>query len=92
VTSTTIAEALRDALREEMTIDDRVFCLGEDIGISGGWGGAFTVTLGLEKLFRDRIIDTPLMGSCSVPLSCSSYFVAQSAAVESAVRPTPVAP
>ena len=56
----TIAEALREGLREEMARDDRVFCLGEDIGIRGGWGGAFTVTLGLEKDFRDRIIDTPM--------------------------------
>jgi len=56
----TIAEALREGLREEMARDERVFCIGEDIGIPGGWGGAFTVTLGLEKDFRDRIIDTPI--------------------------------
>ena len=56
----TIAEALREGLREEMARDQRVFCMGEDIGIRGGWGGAFTVTLGLEKDFRDRIIDTPM--------------------------------
>jgi len=56
----TIAEALRQGLREEMARDERVFCIGEDIGIPGGWGGAFTVTLGLEKQFRDRIIDTPI--------------------------------
>jgi len=56
----TIAEALREGLREEMARDDRVFCMGEDIGIRGGWGGAFTVTLGLEKDFRDRILDTPM--------------------------------
>jgi pyruvate dehydrogenase E1 component beta subunit len=43
-----------------MARDERVFCIGEDIGIRGGWGGAFTVTLGLEKDFRDRIIDTPI--------------------------------
>ena len=43
-----------------MARDERVFCLGEDIGIPGGWGGAFTVTLGLEKDFRERIIDTPI--------------------------------
>ena len=55
-----IAEALRDGLREEMTRDERVFCIGEDIGVPGGWGGAFTVTLGLEEDFRDRIIDTPI--------------------------------
>ncbi|MBZ5562863.1 MAG: alpha-ketoacid dehydrogenase subunit beta, partial [Acidobacteriia bacterium] len=56
----TIAEALREGIREEMARDERVFCMGEDIGIRGGWGGAFTVTLGLEKDFRDRIIDTPM--------------------------------
>ena len=56
----TIAEALRRGLREEMTRDERVFCIGEDIGVRGGFGGAFTVTLGLEKDFRDRIIDTPI--------------------------------
>jgi len=56
----TIAEALREGLREEMARDERVFCIGEDIGIPGGWGGAFTVTLGLEEDFPDRIVDTPI--------------------------------
>ena len=53
----TIAEALREAIAEEMRRDERVFCIGEDIGVDGGFGGAFTVTLGLEKEFgHDRII------------------------------------
>ena len=44
-----------------MRRDERVFCIGEDIGVDGGFGGAFTVTLGLEKEFgHDRIIDTPI--------------------------------
>ncbi len=55
-----IAEALRKAINEEMERDIDVFHIGEDIGIEGGFGGAFTVTLGLEKNFRDRIIDTPI--------------------------------
>jgi pyruvate dehydrogenase E1 component beta subunit len=55
-----IAEALREAIAEEMRRDDRVFCIGEDIGIPGGWGGAFTVTLGLEKEFPDRMVNTPI--------------------------------
>ena len=55
-----VAEALRSGIAEEMERDERVFCMGEDIGIPGGWGGAFTVTLGLEKKYRDRIIDTPI--------------------------------
>ena len=55
-----IAEALREAIAEEMERDPRVFCLGEDIAVPGGWGGAFTVTLGLEKRFPDRMINTPI--------------------------------
>ena len=55
-----IAEALREAIVEEMRRDPRVFCIGEDIGIPGGWGGAFTVTLGLEKEFGDRMVNTPI--------------------------------
>ena len=57
----TIAEALRQAIREEMRRDPRVFCIGEDIGIEGGFGGAFTVTLGLSEEFgHERILDTPI--------------------------------
>ncbi len=56
-----IAESLRQAIREEMARDERVFCIGEDIGIEGGFGGAFTVTLGLSEEFgHDRILDTPI--------------------------------
>ncbi len=55
-----IAEALRDGIAEEMDRDAAVFCMGEDIAVPGGWGGAFTVTLGLEKRFPDRMLDTPI--------------------------------
>jgi len=55
-----IAEALREGIAEEMRRDPRVFCIGEDIGIPGGWGGAFTVTYGLEKEFASRMINTPI--------------------------------
>jgi pyruvate dehydrogenase E1 component beta subunit len=44
-----------------MRRDSRVFCVGEDIGIEGGFGGAFTVTLGLSEEFgHERILDTPI--------------------------------
>lgn len=57
----TIVEALREALREEMRRDERVILLGEDIGIKGGFGGAFTVTLGLSDEFGShRVLDTPI--------------------------------
>jgi pyruvate dehydrogenase E1 component beta subunit len=55
-----IAEALREGIAEEMRRDPKVFCIGEDIGIPGGWGGAFTVTYGLEKEFASRMVNTPI--------------------------------
>jgi pyruvate dehydrogenase E1 component beta subunit len=67
-----IAEALREAIRGEMQRDRNVFCLGEDIGIPGGFGGAFTVTLGLEQEFRERIIDTPISETGIFGLACGA--------------------
>lgn len=56
-----IAEALREGIEEEMAADDRLLLLGEDIGVPGGWGGAFGVYAGLAERFgRDRVIDTPI--------------------------------
>src|SRR3954464_3753687 len=55
-----IAESLREGIAEEMDRDPTVFCMGEDIAVPGGWGGAFTVTLGLERRFPDRMLDTPI--------------------------------
>ena len=56
-----MAEALRDAMRIAMRADPSVFLLGEDIGVPGGFGGGFTVTLGLSDEFgHERVIDTPI--------------------------------
>ncbi len=54
----TYADAIREALSEEMRADPTVFLLGEDIGI---YGGAFGVTKGLVQEFgEERVRDTPL--------------------------------
>ncbi|MCL4416960.1 MAG: alpha-ketoacid dehydrogenase subunit beta, partial [Actinobacteria bacterium] len=54
----TYAEALNEAIKEEMKRDPKVFCLGEDIGPHGG---TFQVTRGLFDIFgKDRIINTPI--------------------------------
>lgn len=54
----TYLEAVREALRQEMQRDERVFILGEDVGV---YGGAFGVTLGLVDEFgEERVIDTPI--------------------------------
>ena len=57
----TVAEALRDAMSLAMEQDPTVFLIGEDIGIEGGFGGGFTVTLGLSAKFgHERVVDTPI--------------------------------
>src|SRR5262249_22245508 len=57
----TMAEALRDALAVALRADPAVFLLGEDLGVPGGFGGGFTVTLGLAEEFgHDRVMDTPI--------------------------------
>jgi 2-oxoisovalerate dehydrogenase E1 component beta subunit len=54
----TYLEAIRQALFDEMARDERVFVLGEDVGV---YGGAFKVTEGLQERFGDqRVIDTPI--------------------------------
>ena len=54
----TVREALRDAMAEEMRIDDRVFIMGEEVA---EYQGAYKVTQGLLDEFSDkRVIDTPI--------------------------------
>ena len=55
---TTVREALRDAMAEEMRSDDRVFVMGEEVA---QYQGAYKVTQGLLEEFGDRrVIDTPI--------------------------------
>jgi pyruvate dehydrogenase E1 component beta subunit len=57
----TMVQALNLALQQEMTKDDRVVILGEDVGLDGG---VFRVTDGLIQQFGpERVIDTPLAES-----------------------------
>src|SRR5713101_8240701 len=57
----TYLEAISQALDEEMTRDERVFLMGEDIG---AYGGAFKITEGfLQKYGEWRVLDTPLAES-----------------------------
>jgi pyruvate/2-oxoglutarate/acetoin dehydrogenase E1 component len=51
----TVAEAIREALTEEMERNPEVFVFGEDVG---AFGGCFGVTTGLYDKFPDRVIDT----------------------------------
>ncbi len=57
-TSTTVREALRDAMAEEMRADENVFLMGEEVG---QYQGAYKVSQGLLDEFGEmRVIDTPI--------------------------------
>ena len=56
--STTVREALRDAMAEEMREDERVFVMGEEVA---EYQGAYKVTQGLLQEFGPRrVVDTPI--------------------------------
>jgi 2-oxoisovalerate dehydrogenase E1 component beta subunit len=66
-------DAINEALTQEMTKDERVFILGEDIGVSGG---VFKATAGLfEKFGEDRVIDTPLAEGIIIGASIGASMV-----------------
>jgi pyruvate dehydrogenase E1 component beta subunit len=57
-TETTVRDALRDAMAEEMRRDERVFVMGEDVA---QYQGAYKVTRELLQEFGERrVIDTPI--------------------------------
>ncbi|KAA3504194.1 pyruvate dehydrogenase complex E1 component subunit beta [Rhizobium rhizogenes] len=55
---TTVREALRDAMAEEMRADEKVFVMGEEVA---EYQGAYKITQGLLQEFGERrVIDTPI--------------------------------
>jgi pyruvate dehydrogenase E1 component beta subunit len=64
MTEMRMRDALREALREEMIRDERVFLMGEDIA---AYGGSYAVTKGLVDEFgEERVRDTPISESAIV--------------------------
>jgi pyruvate dehydrogenase E1 component alpha subunit len=64
------SEALREAMRQALQADNRVYLLGEDIGV---YGGAFGVTQGLvEEFGSDRVRDTPISENAIVGAAVGS--------------------
>ena len=54
----TMRQAISDALREEMHLDENVFIMGEEVGV---WGGTYAVTRGfLDEFGERRVRDTPI--------------------------------
>ena len=76
----TYLEAISDGLREEMRADERVFVMGEDVGV---YGGAFKVTDGFAEEFgTDRIRDMPLAESVIVGSAVGAAVVGMRPVVE----------
>src|SRR3989440_2031652 len=73
-------EALNHALREEMEADEKVFVMGEDIGV---FQGAFKVTQGLlEEFGEKRVRDTPISENTIVGMGVGSAMAGLRPVVE----------
>jgi pyruvate/2-oxoglutarate/acetoin dehydrogenase E1 component len=73
-------DAIRMALRESMTADERVFLIGEDVG---RYGGAYACSMGLlEEFGEERIRDTPLSESGFVGAGIGAALVGMRPIVE----------
>jgi 2-oxoisovalerate dehydrogenase E1 component beta subunit len=69
----TYLQAISSALRDELRADERVFVMGEDIGV---FGGAFKVTDGFfEEFGPERVMDTPLAESAIVGTAIGAAIV-----------------
>ena len=67
-----VIEAVRQALREEMSRDPMVFVMGEDVGQRGG---VFLATQGLlEEFGGSRVIDTPLAEASIMGIALGAAF------------------
>jgi pyruvate/2-oxoglutarate/acetoin dehydrogenase E1 component len=74
------AQAIREALAEEMERDPDVFLLGEDVGESGG---VFGVTKGLADRFgTERVLDTPISEEGIVGAAVGASLLGGRAVVE----------
>ena len=76
----TYAQAIREALVEEMERDEQVFVIGEDVGESGG---VFGVTKGLAARFGPkRVLDTPISEEAIVGAAVGASLLGGRAVVE----------
>jgi 2-oxoisovalerate dehydrogenase E1 component len=76
----TFAEALNTALHQEMSRDERVFLMGEDVGLIGG---IFQVSKGLrDKFGEDRVRDTPISEPSFVGMGVGSAVAGMRPIVE----------
>jgi pyruvate dehydrogenase E1 component beta subunit len=71
--SITMREAISQALWEEMERDDKVFIMGEEVGV---WGGTYAVTKGFYDHFGEkRVRDTPISEAAIVGSAIGAAMV-----------------
>jgi len=69
----TMVEAIRQGIWEEMTSDESVFVIGEDVGT---YGGAFKLTEGfIDHFGTERMIDTPISEAAIVGAACGAALM-----------------
>ncbi len=69
----TMVEAIRQGIWEEMTADESVFVIGEDVG---EYGGAFKLTEGfIDHFGEERMIDTPISEAAIVGAACGAALM-----------------
>jgi len=78
--SMTVRDALNSALSEEMTRDEKVFIIGEEVG---EYQGAYKITKGLHQKFgAERVRDTPITEAGFTGIACGAAFMGLKPVVE----------
>ena len=78
--SMTVRDALNSALSEEMTRDEKVFIIGEEVG---EYQGAYKITKGLHQKFgAERVRDTPITEAGFTGMACGAAFMGLKPVVE----------
>lgn len=73
-------DAIKEALSQQMEADEKIFLIGEDIGV---YGGAFGLTVGMiDKFGEDRIMDTPISEQAIVGIAIGAALMGLKPIVE----------
>ncbi|HMB54487.1 MAG TPA: dehydrogenase E1 component subunit alpha/beta [Thermoanaerobaculia bacterium] len=75
----TYAQAINDALAEELERDDSVVLMGQDIGV---FEGAFRTTRTLHQRWPERVLDTPIAESGTLGIAAGAALLGYRPVVE----------
>jgi len=76
----TVRDALNEAMREELQLDEKVFLIGEEVA---EYNGAYKISKGLlDEFGPERIIDTPISEMGFAGMAVGASFLGQRPIVE----------